>query len=82
MGKAPDASDLLKHFDDELAQRLKKHLAAGELDRGHIEGLLKLTSKSPEYRQEENLESAIEDALDMPAEAFGKWVEELLDTSK
>ncbi|MCZ7648771.1 MAG: hypothetical protein M5U26_26520 [Planctomycetota bacterium] len=76
------ADDLLKHFDEDLAARLRRMVASGDLEAGHLEALIRLTSKSPEFRDEESLETALENATEMTAADFREWVDELLDDVK
>lgn len=67
-------NDLLKHFDDELAQILKGWLSDEAITTDHVKEIIRLTSVDPRYRDPEAFESLLEDAEEMDAEAFREWV--------
>ena len=79
MAKAqPDLNALLKHFDEELSARLASLVNEETLEVGHIVELVRLTSKCPEYRDAEELDSVLEDAEEMDVPAFKTWVDDLI----
>jgi hypothetical protein len=84
MGDAatPSPQDLLKHFDDETRDRLARALNSRAITVEHLQELVRLTAASPRYRDEEELESLLEDAEDMAPDAFRAWVDQLLKDEK
>jgi len=75
---SPSVNELLKHFDQETAARLARAMNEGMLDAEHLKELIRLTAANPKYRDPEELESLLEDAQEMDAEAFRTWVDQLL----
>ena len=78
MAAKVDVKELLKHFDDELANRLAALVNEDKLSADHIKELIRLTSKRADYRDADELESVLEDAEEMDAPAFKVWVDQLI----
>ncbi|MBI3828121.1 MAG: hypothetical protein HY291_01305 [Planctomycetes bacterium] len=77
-----NVNELLKHFDAEIAAKLKGMLASGEITAKHIEQMIKLTAAVPDYRNNEDLDSLLEDACEMDADGFSSWVGKIIEEEK
>jgi hypothetical protein len=78
----PPVNELLKHFDKEIAARLAQLVNSGSLSAEHLKEIVRLTSALPDYRDSEELDSLLEDAEDMDADAFRAWVDQILKEAK
>ena len=78
----PSVNELLKHFDKETAARLAQLVNSGSLSADHLKEIVRLTSALPDYRDSEELDSLLEDAEDMDADAFRAWVDQILKEAK
>jgi hypothetical protein len=78
----PSGSELLKHFDGEIAKLLGQRLKDGTITPEHIREIIRLTAALPDYRETEELESLLEDAEDMDGDAFKAWVDQIIKEAR